>query len=481
MKTRFQFLSFLIFCTFIFVAVFSFRSVTNSADSSRKPASNEKFLWGAASAAFQTEGSPADSDWNRWHRQKWHTKDGTTADKAADFWNLYHEDILLAKNMGANSYRLSIAWERIEPQKGVWDEAALEHYEKILTDMQANGIEPLVTLQHFTLPVWLSQEGGVLAKDFVSEFTAYAKKVVTRLSASPAHVSYWMSFNEPYSMIQGAYMTGWWPPEKNSGLEGGFEAEAHFSLAHIEAVRAIRELHRPWIKMGIAQAWPALLPKDPNDNDSVLTTRFAQWFVTRYIIETMMSGDSHFDTSFHLPDLKADAQLAALIAKLNADPQFAKKVDLPDGKPTLDFVGINFYTRDYVIPISQAPFFKEIEGKDHHNKEGWEISPEFIGQSIHEAAKYGVPVIITENGTIDPNIDDQERIDFLKSHIEKVWEARKTDPVIGYMYWSMTDNFEWECGLRCRFGLVAIDYNTLKRTPRQSYYAYKKLISEHQE
>lgn len=405
-------------------------------------AATEPFLWGAANSAFQVEGSPADSDSYRWTHTPGKIKDGTNADIATDFWNRYDEDFALAQEMGANAFRISIAWERVEPRRGQWNEDAFQHYEQILLSMRSHGLEPVVTIWHSTLPIWVFNDGGVLSPTFARDFSDYAAKLVDRFARGQTHVRYWLTLNEPTTYAEGNYVDGGSPTGVKDDYGKFMKAISRQADAHNAAYVKIRAL--PGLKdvrVGYAQDLEDFQPKrawDPMD------------------------------------------QLACFVTDLMYNRSFIDKVvhALPGDRPALDFLGVNYYNRN-IISFTFNGFVKTSPGTGPLSDTDQEDYPSGLEKVLKRAWRYGLPILVTENGVADAT--DRLRPEFLRGHIRYLMKARLHDhiPVIGYLHWSLTDNFEWGDGLSVHYGLVDIDYaNGLKRIPRPSYNVYKELIQE---
>ncbi|MBS1985499.1 MAG: glycoside hydrolase family 1 protein [Bdellovibrionales bacterium] len=412
------------------------------------PTKSSGFMWGVANAAFQVEGSPAPSDWTDWVKKPGTIVDGTTGDRGTDFWNRYDEDFKLAQELGSNTFRISIAWERLVPAPGQWNEAALAHYEKMIVAMRARGLEPVVTLHHYTLPQWLADEGGILAKDFVNQFAAYSVRVVRRLSASPARVTWWMTFNEPMVLCNASYVSGEWPPGKKGDFQGAIKAAANLARAHIEAVRRIRAEKLP-IKMSIAKHW-RLFEGKPGDITGGPLAKTVDWAFNRQILTALTTGK----LNFWMP--------GALWPENDT-------IALPEKRSTLDYIGLNYYGRTFLGTKLAAPFFELSEGPGPKSDIGWEMYPEGMYLALKDAAQYKLPILISENGVADAQ--DRFREEYIRSHLFYMAKAmREGVNVIGYLHWTLTDNFEWAKGLTPRFGLVEIDYShNLARKPRPSF------------
>lgn len=395
------------------------------------------FYWGVANAAFQVEGSPIISDWREWTMMPEKIADQSNAEIATDFWHRYEEDFRLAKELGSNSFRISIAWERLQPQKGKWDETALAHYKKIILTMRKYELEPFVTLHHFVLPKWVSDEGGVLAPQFSNYFSDYALKVVAALSDEPTKVQYWMTFNEPNVLAANGYIWGDWPPGFKGKVWLAINAMKQMAEAHRQSYFKISTLRLAHIKIGVAQHWRDMQAHMNRPVDRAAKA-IADKLFNRYFVDRAMKG-----------------------------------------KKTLDYIGINYYGRTTLAGMSQAPFIGFVNGDGPVTDIGWEIYPQGLEHVLLDVTKrYKLPLIVTENGLADNS--DKWRSEFLKGHIAALMRAKeKGANVFGYMHWSLTDNFEWAQGLTPRFGLVGIDYTDQSRRPRPSFYTYKDIIKKY--
>ena len=418
--------------------------------------SQDEFLWGVSNAAFQTEGSPADSDWRLWTHTPGKIHDGSNADHATDFWNRYREDFELAHRIGLNAFRISIAWERIEPSPGVWDEQALAHYREMIEAMRDSGLEPVVTLLHFVLPTWLAEQGGILSQDFPVHFSEFTHKVVGALSAGDRGAKIWITINEPMVMVLGGYVDGGFPPGVTDAGKAP-QAAAALAEAHIWAVGAIRALRDPKIRVSIAENWVRFFPKNPANLAERLLVNQTNEFYNHQFIQAAMTGKIDFGFLAWHP--------------------VTKTIPLPEGRPTLDFLGINYYFRNFISLKAQPPFVERTFGDGPKSDMGWGIYPAGLSEAMTEAFdRYRLPVMITENGVADAA--DAMRGKYLTDHLGAIDSVRRAGiPVLGYLQWSLTDNFEWAEGLAKRFGLVEMDYLTGERRPRASYSLYGDLVS----
>ncbi len=397
-----------------------------------------KFFWGVANSAFQVEGSPVDSDWKRWTETAGKIRDKATAQQGTDFWYRFEEDFALTQSAGLNAFRFSIAWERIEPRPGEWNEEALDHYRKVVQAARARGLEPIVTLHHTVLPGWLADQGGLLAQGFPDHFARYTARTVRALSSGPAGVKWWITLNEPEVLVLAGYTEGIWPPGKRD-LKQTTRALDALILAHRQAAHSIRKLGISGLRVGVAKNWQVL-----------------QAFNRKHPVD----------------------RAAASLAHQQYNLRFLDAVAGKDSK-TCDFIGLNYYSRNLIRTKPSFPFLERRWADEGPTTDlGWEIHPQGLGQAIQETWKrWKLPILITENGLADAA--DAQRSQFLDQHLEQLALARRQGvPLLGYLHWSLTDNFEWAEGLTPRFGLVAIDYATQRRTPRPSYYHYAQRVRE---
>lgn len=384
------------------------------------------FLWGAATSAYQVEGDNSNSDW--WHWEKRTGKENSG--RACRHYEFYEQDFDLAKNLNQNAHRFSVEWSRIEPQEGKFSAQEITHYMNVILALRARNIEPIVTLQHFTIPQWLSEKGGWCNANAAKYFLRYCEFVVKFLAK---HVRFWVTINEPNVFVYHAYILGAWPPQKKSYIKAKI-AEDNLLSAHVKAYRLIRDIYKksglfdPCI--GIAQNVQAFVPCT-----DTLKNKFASYI-----------RDTWYNFGF---------------------------LDKIMRQRSMDFVGVNYYSRQ-LVEAENWSFWAIATGvckSNHHavkkNSLGWDIYPEGLYKLLLKFKKYALPVIITENGICTS--DDSLRWDYIKAHLENVYLAIKNGvTVTGYLYWSLMDNFEWDKGFSPRFGLVEVDYNNYRRAVRDS-------------
>jgi beta-glucosidase len=389
------------------------------------------FLMGVATSAYQIEGGNIYSDWH--HAEE--TGAIQVAERcgdAVDGWNRVPGDIQLIRSIGANAYRFSIEWSRLEPTAGHFDEAAFQHYADEVAQLRAAGITPMVTLLHFTLPEWLAERGGVLAPDFPELFAAFAHEAARRLGNQ---VTLWCTLNEPNVQNVASYLGGGWPPGRNSREEAA-EAFAAMLKAHAAAAAV---LHRevPGAQVGMAMAVAYF---EPNFWLSPL-----DWAVTV--------------ASAHAFNLAYNDSVAAgrILFHLPGFPALDEPVEGLAG--SCDFFGMNYYRRVLMtVDFTSARFVEQMAPKaGAHNDLGWGVYPEGLLPLLREMwGRYKLPIYITENGTADK--EGAARAAFLDAHLYAVGLALQEGiPVKGYFHWSLMDNFEWEAGFGPRFGLFRVD------------------------
>ncbi|MBI2670158.1 MAG: glycoside hydrolase family 1 protein [Candidatus Yanofskybacteria bacterium] len=370
----------------------------------------DKFFWGSATSSYQVEGGIEYNDWAQAAREG----KMPAAGKAADHYNRYEEDFDIAKSLNQNAHRFSIEWARIEPEEGRFDEDAIEHYRKVLQALRGKGLEPFVTLWHFTLPIWFAKMGGFENKKAPFYFARYCEYVVSRLGE---RAQFLITINEPMIYAGQSYMKGIWPPFRKNIFKF-IKVVNNLIMSHNIVYGKIK-LSDPNILIGIA--------KNNMDFDS-----------------------SRFNFA---------GRLIQIFLRLFWNHYFLKKISRQQ-----DFIGLNFY------------FHKHFGYKIYEKKSdmGWAIYPPAIHHVLMELKKYRKPIYIAENGIADAV--DSKRAKFIKDHLYWVHRAIHDGiDVRGYFYWSLLDNFEWDKGFEPRFGLVEMNYETMERGIRSSAYEYKKI------
>ena len=397
----------------------------------------ERLALGVATAATQIEGGDSNNSWYEWSTHAGKIVDNTTPLRANDHWNRYAEDIELMAQLGIGHYRLGIEWSRIEPEKGQFNEAAIEHYRDEIRLLKAKGIEPLVTLHHFSNPLWFERLGAFARRGNIPIFLEFVSHVVERLQDL---CSQYVTINEPNVYAVLGYFFGVWPPGRHS-VRMAIRIMRNLALCHIEAYRIIHKIYgnRP-VLVGAAHHIRIMVPYSANPVN-LLGTGLLSWIFQGEVLNASMTGRFVLPIGFGAP--------------------------LGRGR-FYDFVGLNYYTRNAVRG------FKEVlMPGSATNALGWEIYPEGLDRLCRKLYKeYGAPIWITENGTCET--DDRRRADYIYHHLRAAAECPV--PVERYYYWTFIDNFEWAEGEQAPFGLVQLNFATQERMVRPSGEFYRDII-----
>jgi beta-glucosidase len=432
------------------------------------------FLWGAATSAYQIEGSPlADgagpSIWHRFVRTPGLTKDGDTGDVACDHYRRMEDDVDMMKRLGLTAYRFSIAWGRILPEgRGRVNEAGLGFYDRLVDTLLANGIEPMATLFHWDLPAALDDRGGWLNPDVADWFGDYASVMFRRLDD---RVKLWATLNEPWVVTDGGYLHGALAPGHKNRFEAPI-ASHHLLRSHGKAVQAYRAIgkHQVGLVVNIEPKYPA-----STSADDLAATRRAEAYMNRQYLDPVFHG--------RYPD-----EMTEIFGE--AWPEWPQD-DFDLIRQPIDFLGINYYTRNVVRhdetswPLKAVPVRQK---QSTYSETGWEVFAQGLTDTLAWIRKcYGdIPQYVTENGAAfyDPpaasggRVADPLRIDYYRSHLRAVHAAiQQGVDVRGYFAWSLLDNLEWSLGYSKRFGLVHVNFETLERTPKESARFYADVIA----
>lgn len=444
----------------------------------------EGFKWGSATSAHQVEGGNH-NDWTVWEAQTADQrrldaekrrnqfsedvlnsypspfqKENYISGRACDSYNRYEEDFDIAKKLNQNIHRFSIEWSRIEPEEGKFNEKEIEHYKRLIDALRDRGIEPMVTLWHFTNPIWFAEKGGWLNKKSPEYFTRYTKYVVGNLKA---RIGLWITFNEAFTIYAAlTTLKAIWP-SRGRGVVSFLKTRRNIAESHILAYREIKKIYNispTQDPSSLMSHNPVLQRASASQNGATLCNTEASHNVAVGITEN----------NVYVPDTKNFwTTLARRQYKRLRNFYFFKKYT-----PYYDFIGLNYYH------ISRKPYFGEkneiVPKQEIMKKMNWEIYPEGIYQVLKDLSKFKKPIFITENGIADRT--DEFREKFIKDHLYWIWRAiQEGVDVRGYLYWSLLDNFEWAHGFGPRFGLVEIDYATLERRIRPSAYEYAKICA----
>ncbi len=398
------------------------------------------FKWGVATASHQVEGDNTNNQWWAWENQPGRIAEDHKSGLACNWWEDAEADFDRAAAMGLTTLRLSIEWSRVEVAPGRIDTAALERYREMLAGLRERGIEPMVTLHHFTDPLWLAEKGGWAQKDVIPYFTRYVEQVVPALRE---YTTLWCTINEPNVYASLGYVLGDFPPGTKD-LRTASVVLRHMLEAHGAAYKLIHQLQED-AQVGLAHNLRFFDPADPRR----LVDRAAAWAQ---------------DTWFNRSTIQA-VHKGWWLPPLGFGPAFASR-------HTLDWFGLNYYTRDLVSfdRESDAPgMARTLHAEDAELLDGGygELYPEGLSRAVRRIARLGLPIHITENGF--PDADDDQRPRALLLHLHQLWKAIQQNlPVMSYYHWTLVDNFEWAEGWTLPFGLIELDPETQKRTPRPS-------------
>ncbi|MFC1756380.1 glycoside hydrolase family 1 protein [Patescibacteria group bacterium] len=403
------------------------------------------FLWGAATSSHQVEGG-TENQWSEWEKenaerlaekaktywQDWQRDKfpemleakNYISGKSCDHYNRYEEDFDIVKKLGHNAHRFSIEWSRIEPKEGEFNLEAVKHYQDVIKALRERGVEPFVALWHWTNPLWIQDKGGAESKEFSYYFSRYAQFMAKNLS----DVKFWLTINEPTSVIAMSYARAQWPPQKKNIISTE-RVYRNLARAHNEGYESIHAVSNS-AQVGFAnlmQSFHAYHKRSILDNVGIL---IAKYFSNRRMIRLtkgyndFMTVQYYFHTRFKFP----------------------KKIRRDD-KPVNDL--------------------------------NWEIHPHGIYRILRYLKRYNLPIYVTENGLADAM--DERRENFIKDHLHWIHRAiSEGSDVRGYFYWSLLDNFEWDKGFWPRFGLVEIDYETLERKIRPSALEYARICKSNE-
>ena len=402
--------------------------------------------------------------------------DGSNGDVACDHYNRYREDASLMKELGIPNYRLSISWPRVIPQgTGSVNPEGLAFYDRLLDELLANGVQPHITLFHWDLPYELYLKGGWLNRDSADWFADYAQIVVDKLSD---RVSSWMTLNEPQCFIGLGHMAGIQAPGDKLNFKEVLLAGHHALLAHGKAVQVIRASSVQPTRVGWAPVGNPCIPESdsPADIDAAREATFT--VPEKSIWSNSWWNDPVFFGTY------PQAQLSVF----GGDAPIPKEGDMETISQPLDFFGANIYMSHTIRAdsVTGDPVLAPHQIGTPRTVYHWPVTPDALywgPKFFYE--RYGKPIVITENGlglsdwvALDGKVHDPQRIDFLSRYLIALERAMQDGvEVDGYFQWSLMDNFEWQEGYRFRFGLVHVDYQSQKRTPKDSAFWYRELIA----
>ncbi len=418
----------------------------------------DDFLWGSATSAHQVEGGNRWNDWWRFEHRAPDIDPRLQSGDACRHWQRYDADFALAAADGHAAHRLSIEWSRIEPERGRVDDAALAHYRDVFASLRRHRLEPIVTLAHFTLPVWIADQGGWENPRTIDDFEAFVRRIAR---AFGDQVDWWCTVNEPEVLAFRAYSEGVWPPQRRDDSIA-LLVIAHQLEAHGRAYRAIHEEDRADAdgdglpaRVGFAKhlvQLEALRPWSPLD-------RLRAFVEDRVFNECVLRAPRTGRVELSIPGARGVRRVLPALAS------------------SLDWLGLNYYTRWMVDGAGKVPHVAR-RGAPQTDL-GWEIYPEGLARAVRRAAAPGIPVFVTEHGFADAHDSLRPRA-LVESLAALGREIARGARVLGYLHWSLMDNFEWADGWGARFGLYRVDPRTdpEARLRTRSAVLYARIIAE---
>lgn len=452
-----------------------------SAPDARFPAD---FVWGAATAAYQIEGATTEdgrgaSIWDTFSHTPGRTLGGDTGDRAVEHYHRMPEDVALIKRLGLTGYRFSVSWPRIQPTgRGQALASGLDFYSRLVDELLMSGIEPYITLYHWDLPQALEDAGGWPERDTALRFADYAVAVHDALGD---RVRSWTTLNEPWCSAFLGYANGHHAPGRTDPL-ASIAATRTLLVGHGLATQALHAAGAE--QVGITLNLYAVSPAsdDPADVDAA---RRMDGLSNRIFLDPVLKGAWPDDVVKDLDAIGA------------ADPLTGpdSDEDLAIASTPIDFMGVNYYSRHVVAGDGEAGRSMAYPGSEHvrfvedelpTTAMGWRIDATGLTEVLEEVARMApeLPLYVTENGAafaddqvVDGRVADLDRVSYLNGHVRACHEAiRRGVPLRGYFAWSLMDNFEWAFGYDRRFGLVHVDYDTMRRTPKASAEWYSEVI-----
>jgi beta-glucosidase len=418
------------------------------------------FLWGTATAAHQIEGDNENANWGEWEEKSRNLKvpiikNGDVSGKAVDGWNLYKQDIKLMKDLGVNSYRFSLAWNKIEPEQGKINEAALQHYDDLINELKANGIEPMITLHHFTHPLWFERLGAFEKEENIKYFVEFSKLVFARYHD---RIKLWVTLNEPNVFVTSGYFNTVFPPGKPEPKLAA-EVLKNMLKAHVEIYKTLKAMPPEGgtqnVQIGIATSIFQFEPARRWHLGDWAIARISSNTFNETVLGFFRNGTMNFYVPFETNVTYTDS----------------------DAPNTLDFIGVNYYSHyaykfdfDFKKAVQSLPVADE-EMTDMP----YTIYTEGIYRAIKDASTLKKPIIITENGIADATDDRRDK--YIRQSLYAVSKAIKDgSDVRGYYYWSLMDNFEWAEGYTQKFGLYEVNLQTNERKLRNGSKVFTEII-----
>ncbi len=419
----------------------------------------KNFIWGTATASHQVEGNCDNNNWYKWEQslnQKGEPciSGSQKSGDACEHWSRYNQDINLIKKLGLNSYRLSIEWSKVEPNKGEINKDVILHYHKVIDALILNDIKPVITLHHFTEPVWFHDMGAFEKEENIDIFVSYSKFIFSEFSSK---VKIWCTINEPSVYTTHGYFTGIFPPgKKNANI--AVNVLKNLLQLHVEIYLALKDMpNGNDCQIGIV--------KNINQFEPYRRHSIMDWMVS--LINNQFFNNSVINF-FKTGVFKIRIPGLAWIKCYNKKAIGA-----------MDFIGLNYYSHNHVkFKFDPKEFFElKFLSKDTMTDMPYTIYAEGFYRALHQISILNKPIIVTENGIADKKDKNRER--YINEYLYALFRALEDGiDVRGYYYWSLLDNFEWAFGYDMKFGLYEVDFKTQKRTLRNGSKAYQKIVQK---
>ena len=431
------------------------------------------FIFGVATAAYQIEGSKfgncGSSHWDTWSETPGNVHNSDNGSIACDHYNRFYDDLDIIKSGGFDSYRFSTSWSRVMPDGKSVNSEGLDFYDRLVDGMIARGLKPNLTLYHWELPSYLADIGGWTNRDIAERFAEFTDVIINRIGDRVDHTA---TLNEPWCVAWLSYFLGGHAPGIRD-IRAAVRAMHHVMLAHGKALEVLKSHGQSnlGIVLNLGHGEPA-----SNTEADINATKTFDAIHTRWFMDSLFKGNYPKD----------------MLSKVEKYMPENFESDMKLISSPIDWLGVNYYTRGVIkaAPNEPWPHFEEEEGALPKTQMGWEIYPEgleLLLKRIYNDYTNEIPIMITENGMANEDVvsndicDDPIRVKYFEDHLQAVIRCIAYGvPVKGFFGWSLLDNYEWAYGYEKRFGLVHVDYETQKRTPKASFKAFQKAISGNQ-
>lgn len=415
------------------------------------------FLWGTATAAHQVEGGGDANNWSRWEQAvdangRPRIRRGQRSGSACEHWTRFRDDIELMRALGVNSYRFSIEWSKVEPAPGRIDPEVVAHYHDVIDALRSAGIRPMVTLHHFTHPLWFEDLGAFERAVNIEHFVAFSERMFREYVDS---VDLWCTINEPGVCVAMGYLLGLFPPGR-ADPRAAATTLRNMLVAHARVYRLLKGLPKgDAAEIGLVKN---VLQFDP----------YRRWHPIDWLVARLLDAAYNRSILGFLEDGVFRMHIPGRVRMVEA---------YPDGQGATDFIGLNYYSHTYIKTRFDPrwPFERARRARDVMTDMPYPLYPEGLYRALRTVGRLGKPIIVTENGIADAR--DDRRDTFIRRYLYALSAARREGvDVRGYYYWSLMDNFEWTEGYDMCFGLYAVDFATQERRLRAGSRAFVEMV-----